>query len=153
MASRVSIAECNAQRIRVLLDADVLIRARQRSGHVELARVLQIERSLRTTAATTRWEVLGARPLVVPADVRKVEDDEAWLRAQTDAVPLGFLEARELALLGAEPPAVPRAQADLGDALLVSFARALRPSPVAIASLNAADFDRFDVPLVSDFLP
>jgi predicted nucleic acid-binding protein len=148
---RVSIDDCNAQRIVVLFDANVVIGAIRRPEMADL--MLRVQRSLRRTSATVRYEVLEARGIESPESLARRARDERWMVDHMDVLPLGEREAKVFTALLARRPAVPRGSAKLGDALLACFARAVDAGTrhAAIATLDGDDFDRFGVALVSEF--
>src|SRR4051812_43356935 len=120
-AEEVTIDECNATRISVFLDANVIIKAIRDStrGGPAFAMLNAIDRPLRLFSSTTLFEVAFSRRGAAEQTLR---EDQTWLRAHATGV--RFTErvgARFDRLVGPASKVV-RGRANLGDALLAAFA-------------------------------
>jgi predicted nucleic acid-binding protein len=150
-AEEVTIAQCNAARISVFLDANVIIDAIRGStrGGQTFVRLNAIDRPLRLFSSTTLFELAFARR---GAAERTLREDQAWLRAHATWVRFTEQVGRRFDHLIGPASRFVRGRADLGDAMLAAFAPRQGGRLFAIAT-NDVDFRELPVRLVSEFLP
>lgn len=146
----VSIRDCNAGRISVFFDADVLIKAIGTAGPMR-DRLTEIDPPLRLISTPTLYEVAFAHKGLAPSTLKK---NESWINDHfITTFPFSCRIAGKVDSFLTKDRAIAQGKSGLGDWLLACFARhADGQKKFAIATKNRVDFERLPVTLVTEFI-